>query len=282
MIGSTVSHYRIIEEIGHGGMGRVYKAQDTQLGHLVAVKVVTEKYLENREIVKRFERECLVISSLKHPHICTVYEIGEWKDRPFIVMELLRGETLRDRLRRHDLFARDVLSWFELAKQIVGALEAVHATGILHRDIKPANIFLDNRGQAKLLDFGLAKIKTHKRMPVLTETMATLAMSYTTIPGTIVGTIAYMAPEQANGSQVDARADLYSLGVVLHEMATGELPLGGAFLARLPAELRPIITKLIAPLPSERYQSASELRADLSRSSCPLADAADVERPARG
>src|ERR1039458_1017104 len=263
MIGSTVSHYRIIEEIGRGAMGRVYKAQDTRFDRLVAVKVAAEKYLENREVLQRFEREGLAISSLKHPHNCTVYEIGEWENQPFIVMELLRGETVRDRLRRQELFARDAL--FEIAAQIASALEAAHATGILHRDIKPANIFLDQRGQAKLLDFGLGKIKKHRPMPVSTATMATLAMSFATIPGTILGTIAYMAPEQAKGAELDARADLYSFGVVLHEMATCELPLGGALSARLPAEIRPIVQKMIAALPSARYQSAAELRADLNR-----------------
>jgi serine/threonine protein kinase len=264
MIGRTVSHYRINEEIGRGAMGRVYKAQDTRFDRLVAVKVVAEKYLENREMLQRFEREGLAISSLQHPHICTVYEIGEWNRQPFIAMELLRGETVKDRLRRHELFARDAT--FEIAAQIASALEAAHATGILHRDIKPANIFLDQRDQAKLLDFGLAKIKKHQPMPVSTESMATLAMSFATIPGTILGTIAYMAPEQAKGAQVDARADLYSLGVVLHEMATGELPLGGTpRAARLPADLAQIVKRMIAADPSARYQSAAELRADLSR-----------------
>lgn len=263
MIGTTVSNYRIIEEIGHGAMGRVYKAQDIRFGRFLAVKVVAERYLQDREMLKRFEREGVAISSLKHPHICTVYEIGEWNNQPFIAMELLRGETVKDRLRRHELFAGDAL--IEIARQIAGALEAAHSAGILHRDIKPANIFLDQRGQAKLLDFGLAKIKSPKPALALTATMATMAISFATIPGTIVGTIAYMAPEQAKAEPVDARADLYSLGIVLHEMATGELPLGGKPLSgRLPAVLEPVIQKLIAPAPSARYQSASELRAALS------------------
>ncbi|HTT60520.1 MAG TPA: serine/threonine-protein kinase [Bryobacteraceae bacterium] len=267
MIGTTVSHYHIIEEIGHGAMGRVFKARDTHSGRFAALKVVAEKYLENVEILKRFEREGLAISSLKHPHICNVYEIGAWQNQPFIAMELLRGETVRDRLRRKELFAEDAC--FEIARQISGALEAAHGAGILHRDIKPANIFLDQEGNTKLLDFGMAKIKKPQPARALAAsaaTMATVAMSFATIPGTIVGTIAYMAPEQAKGLTVDARADLYSLGVVLHEMASGELPLGGMpRAARLPARLVPILTRLIAADPAARYQSAGELRAVLAR-----------------
>ena len=263
MIGRTISNYRIIAEIGHGAMGKVYKAQDVRFGRLVAVKVVAEKYLEDHEMLKRFEREGLAISSLKHAHICRVYEIGEWEDRPFIAMEMLLGETVRERIRRLELFPAGIV--VDIAAQIASALEAAHAAGILHRDIKPANIFLDQQGQAKLLDFGLAKIKKSKPAAALTATMSTMAMSFATIPGTVLGTIAYMAPEQARAGPVDARADLYSFGVVMHEMATGELPLGGTISPRLPVELRATVQKLIAPSPAARYQSASELRAALGR-----------------
>lgn len=257
----TISHYRIIQEIGRGGMGRVFKAHDVRSGQMVAVKVIAEKHLEDFEVVKRFEREGLAASSLNHPHICKFYEVGAWNGRPFIVMELLQGETVRDRINRREPFERRELT--AIAIQVTSALGAAHAKDILHRDLKPANVFLDMCGNSKLLDFGLAKFIRRKAAPVTTGTMATVAMSFATIPGTILGTFAYMAPEQARGEPVDKRTDLYSLGVVLHEMATGELPLAGVTSYHLPSWLSPIVQKLIAVSASNRYQSASELQAHL-------------------
>ena len=256
-----ISSYRILEEIGRGGMGRVFKAEDSRSGQMVAVKVIAEKHLADYQMVKRFEREGLVISSMKHPNICGFYEAGTWNDRPYIAMELLDGETVKDRIRRHELFKEGEL--ISIAVQIAGALHAAHSVDILHRDIKPSNIFLNKCGRTKLLDFGMAKFIHRKPMPITNDSMATVAMSFATFPGTILGTVAYMSPEQARAEPLDLRTDLYSLGVVLHEMTTGELPLGRALSRQLPNWLEPIVRKLTAAMPADRYLSSSELRADL-------------------
>jgi serine/threonine protein kinase len=255
VIGEVVARYRILEEIGRGSMGMVYKAQDTFLGRFAALKLIAEKYLEDREALIRFEREGHAASSLVHPNICTVFETGQWRNRPYLAMELLQGAPLSERLRAGPMAIGELLS---IAIPVTSALEAAHKLAIVHRDIKPANLFLTSRGQVKILDFGLAKIRRRHLAP-LGDDMATVA-TFVTMPGTMLGTYAYMAPEQVLGEAVDGRADLYSLGVVLYEMATGTLPVRGAPMALLPGGLGPVIARLIAPDRHARYRGAGELR----------------------
>ncbi|HEV2982883.1 MAG TPA: serine/threonine-protein kinase, partial [Vicinamibacterales bacterium] len=293
MIGTTVGHYRILDRLGQGGMGVVYRAEDTRLGRQVALKFLPPELAGTAEVLERFRREARLASSLNHPNICTVYDIGEHDGHQYMVLELLDGRTLKEEIARDPLpFDRAL----DLAIEIADALDAAHANGIIHRDVKPANIFVTRR-QAKVLDFGIAKL-AHGVPAAAESDVARTTLEHATTLGTTMGTVSYMSPEQARGGELDSRTDLFACGIVFYEMTTRTLPFAGptpmaifeALLTRtppppssvnaaIPAGFDRIISKALEKNVDLRYQTAADLRADLKRLRTPISPRALPWKP---